>query len=106
PITTLAGDLEHYTVETLSDHVTRIDRYSDLRAAAWYAAGRKPRRGAGTWAGLVRFVSLYLLKGGWRDGWEGFWLCRFSGWALYLAHAKLRVRYRQQHSGENHSPQP
>jgi hypothetical protein len=95
PITLLAGDLLHHTVRSLSDHMARIDRYSELRAAAWHAAGRRPRWGAGTWAGGVRFLSLYLFKGGWRDGWEGFWLCRFSGWAIYLAHAKLRALHRQ-----------
>ncbi|GAB4413633.1 MAG: glycosyltransferase family 2 protein [Bacteroidia bacterium] len=92
----LPGDLLHDTIDSISDHIARINHYSDLRAQEWYKLGKRP-----SWARQLlrpawRFLRMYLLQGGVREGWEGFWLCRISAMGSFLEHAKLREHYRRQ----------
>jgi glycosyltransferase involved in cell wall biosynthesis len=67
----LRGHLEHYSYRSLSDHLSRMQRYAHLMAQALYDDGRR--------CGLTRvllnpqwrFVRGYLLRLGFLDGWRG-----------------------------------
>jgi hypothetical protein len=76
----------------VADAVARLNRYSDLAAADLAAAGR-----GGTLVDLLvrpvwRFVSMYLLRAGFLDGWRGLLLARLHAHYVFLRAAKVRER--------------
>lgn len=70
-VSRLRGHLEHYSYRSLSDHLSRMQRYADLMAQALYARGRR----CGLTPVLLnpqwRFMRGYLLRLGFLDGWRG-----------------------------------
>ncbi len=86
----LKGDLLHYTMETLNDHLRKSALYSDLFA--------RQERGRGKHAGAFtlwfrpwwRFVRGYFLRLGFLDGWQGYAIARMVALETFLRYAKLR----------------
>ncbi|MGH9404332.1 MAG: glycosyltransferase family 2 protein [Terriglobia bacterium] len=79
----LAGEILHYTCDSLDDHRQRIEFYTDLAAAEIMSGGASPsapqRLAEPPWA----FVRSYFLRLGFLDGVEGFWIARMA--ARYVA---------------------
>jgi glycosyltransferase involved in cell wall biosynthesis len=76
--TRLKGALLHYTLPTLADHLNTINRYSSLHAERYMAAGKRFRWWHLWLAPAWKFIAQYLLRLGFLDGREGFWLAWFS----------------------------
>ncbi len=93
-ITRLKGDLLHYSIESLDDHLARVARYSQLKAEAYFAAGKPFRRYKLWLSPAFVFVKMYFLKGGFLEGRLGFQLCRVSAYSAYLRYKKLANIYR------------
>jgi glycosyltransferase involved in cell wall biosynthesis len=85
-VETLAEPLLHHSYRGLEDFVTRSNRYSTL--AAHEIVGRGGRAGLGDLAlrPLGRFLSMYVLRRGFLDGWRGFVLA-----VLYANYVFLRM---------------
>jgi len=86
----LEGELLHLTDADLSHYLAKFDTYTSLAAADLHERGRRAR-----WSDLLlrppaTFLRMYLLKGGFVDGWEGLTLARLS--ALYVHVKYLRLR--------------
>ena len=89
PVARLDGHLDHVPYRSLSEHMTKLDRYTDIMVAR--------RREAGEGASLAklllrppaRFVRMYLLRAGFRDGWRGLVLAGFAAFYVFLKYAKL-----------------
>ncbi|HEY9071811.1 MAG TPA: glycosyltransferase family 2 protein [Candidatus Ozemobacteraceae bacterium] len=72
----LCEPFDHFPYPTLDDYIRKMNFYTSFQATFWQKEGRKP--------GLIdsarfllfrptsRFLRRYLLKGGWRDGWQGY----------------------------------
>lgn len=94
-VRTLQGDLLHYSIDSVSDHWQRIAQYNELKAQALYEANRSTNfwhmRSRAWW----KFVRMYLLKQGFRDGQAGWQLARLSAAGELLKWARL---YELQHS--------
>lgn len=86
---TLDGDLLHYTVESLSDHHARLDRYTTLAAEALAARGRRFSPARAILQPPVTFLQTYLLKGGFRDGSAGLAIAGFAAYYVFLRQMKL-----------------
>lgn len=84
----LAGALDHYSYRDLGDYLRRMNRYTSL------AAGERVQRGKRFSAlrlvldPVWTFKKMYLLRGGWRDGFPGFALCALSALNTLVKHAK------------------
>jgi glycosyltransferase involved in cell wall biosynthesis len=92
PTGRLRTPLVHESYRSVADAVARLNRYSDLAAADLAAAGR-----GGTLVDLLvrpvwRFVSMYLLRAGFLDGWRGLLLARLHAHYVFLRAAKVRER--------------
>jgi glycosyltransferase involved in cell wall biosynthesis len=86
PVHALAEPLLHQSYRDLEDFVRRSNRYSTLAAADWLRRGR----GVGV-PGLImkplgRFLSMYIVKRGFLDGWRGLVLA-----VLYAEYVFLRM---------------
>ncbi|MEL6843722.1 MAG: glycosyltransferase, partial [Bacteroidota bacterium] len=94
-ITTLQGDLLHYSFRDPEDHRQRIERYARLAADKMYAAGQAPIIFRKWVSPAWRWLRMYLLKGGWRDGKAGWQIAVGSARALWLRQVYLQQRYRR-----------
>ncbi|QVL33767.1 glycosyltransferase family 2 protein [Telmatocola sphagniphila] len=103
----LKHDFLHYAYPNLSVWVEKHNRYSTWEAHAMLAkdeGGVKPSLFGGPIARkrwlkaktrkmpfrpLLRFLYGYLLKGGFRDGYAGFVMCRLMAWYDFISLAKF-----------------
>ena len=92
PAGTLDGDLLHYTVESLSDHHRRIDRYTTLAAEALAARGARPSLARAAAQPVATFARSYLLRQGFRDGAAGLAIAGFAAYYVFLRQMKLWER--------------
>jgi glycosyltransferase involved in cell wall biosynthesis len=88
----LGVPLIHESYRSIGDAVARLNRYSDLAAADLALAGR-----GGSLIDLLirpawRFVSMYLLRVGFLDGWRGLVLAGLHAHYVFLRAAKVRER--------------
>lgn len=69
---TLQGKIIHYSYRDISHHLAKINTYTTQAASGYVSRGRSFSKG---WVFLKfpgSFISVYLIKGGWRDGYPGF----------------------------------
>lgn len=90
PVESLPGELLHYTVDTLSDHVTRLDRYTTLAARHSASEGKRFSLLNCLFAPPLTFLKSYFLQGGILDGWRGLSISAFASWYVFLKQVKLR----------------
>lgn len=91
----LQGDLLHEGFPTIDSHLERIIRYSEIGARFDLARGKR--------TGLLKlllgpawvFFTMYVLRGGFRDGLPGYLVCRTSATAAFVKYAKIRLYARQ-----------
>lgn len=89
-ISTLSGDLLHFTVDSVKDHHRLIgERYAPLAARQMFAAGRRTSGLRMAVAGPAAFASSFFLKAGILDGLTGFTIARFAAHHAFLKHAIL-----------------
>lgn len=90
PVGRLRNDLEHYTYESVADHMATIDRYTTLWARQAHDEGKRsgPLDGcvASTWA----FIRNYVVRGGFLLGEAGLTVSTFNAYYTYAKLAKLR----------------
>jgi hypothetical protein len=82
----VAEPLLHHSYRGLDDFVTRSNRYSTLAAAELVKGGGHPTLLGLALRPLGRFLSMYILRAGFLDGWRGFVLA-----VLYANYVFLRM---------------
>ncbi|XPV75385.1 MAG: glycosyltransferase family 2 protein [Desulfovibrio sp.] len=68
----LEGDIIHYPYSSFAEHLHKVDSYAQQGAESIAAKGKKGGVFRGITHGTVRFIKLYLLKQGFKDGRAGF----------------------------------
>lgn len=91
----LQGHLEHYSYYSHSEHIERADKYSALTAQKMNKAGKKASLLKPWISGLARFVSMYIIKGGFMDGKMGFKIAQISAQSNVYKYKELRRLNRQ-----------
>jgi (heptosyl)LPS beta-1,4-glucosyltransferase len=86
---TLRGKFLHYTCRSLAQWMEKQTRYATFWAEDRYAAGRRT-----SWLGILvrpplRFLQLYLLRGGFLDGTAGLIVCSSNAYYTFLKYAML-----------------
>jgi glycosyltransferase involved in cell wall biosynthesis len=85
----LACPLDHYTYDSISDFLQRMDRYSGLAAGELHRAGRTCRLPDLTVRPAWTFLRMFVLQGGWREGWRGLVLSGLYAGYAFSKYAKL-----------------
>ncbi len=94
----LDGDLLHYSFRSIAQHITQINKFSDLKARMDYEKGRKSNILKIITLPLLKFISLYLIKGGMRDAYYGLVIAVNSAHFTFLRYTKLReLRRKNKH---------
>jgi glycosyltransferase involved in cell wall biosynthesis len=89
-VSTLRGDLLHYSIRDASHHHRMIgERYAPLAARQMYEAGRRTTPLRVATAGPAAFARSYILKAGFRDGLAGLCIARFAAHHAFLKNLLL-----------------
>jgi (heptosyl)LPS beta-1,4-glucosyltransferase len=96
----VAEPLLHHSYRGLDDFVTRSNRYSTLAAAELVRRGGHPTLLGLALRPLGRFLSMYILRAGFLDGWRGFVLAVLYANYVFLRMAKTWEARRASGRGE------
>lgn len=88
-VETLAGDLLHYTTDSLSDYHKRTDWYATLAAEYWHERGKHVRGLDLFVLPVAAFIRTYLFKQGFRDGVPGLVIAWNTAYGVFLKYAKI-----------------
>ncbi len=91
----LQGNILHYSYRSISDHIKQADYFTTIAAQALHANGKQPGMLKLLVSPCVKFISSYVLRGGFRDGFHGFVIARISASATFWKYAKLRQLWRE-----------
>lgn len=84
--------LLHYTYISLAQYFEKFDRYSRWWADQNFAKGRRGSAAAIVFKPPARFFSMYLLRGGFRDGAHGLVLACLAAASVMAKYARLWER--------------
>jgi glycosyltransferase involved in cell wall biosynthesis len=88
----LRGHLVHQSYRDVSDFVARADRYATLAARDATRAGDRVRSVDLVFRPLGRFLSMYVLRGGFLDGRRGLLLAGLYAYYVFIRSAKIWER--------------
>ncbi|MDQ6870827.1 MAG: glycosyltransferase family 2 protein [Gemmatimonadota bacterium] len=88
----LRNSLLHYTYASLDQYFEKFGRYSRWWAEQNHARGRRGTAAAIFFKPPAKFVSMYLLKGGFRDGARGLVLASLAAASVMAKYARLWER--------------
>lgn len=85
----MEGALLHHSYRDVLHHVEKIREYADLKAGEKHRRGETVTLPGAVGHGAAAFLSGYLLRGRFLDGWRGLVFELMSGWAALLAYVRL-----------------
>ncbi|MEI8063808.1 MAG: glycosyltransferase family 2 protein, partial [Verrucomicrobiota bacterium] len=86
----LRGELLHYSMENLECQLAKINLYTDYFAKNKLDQGYRPGMIDFAVRPLWRFIRCYLIRGGFRDGWVGFYLAWQTAFTCLTRYIKVR----------------
>ncbi len=92
---TLAGNILHYTVNSLSDYSNKTISYAKLSAKKYFQKGRSASLVKIYLAPVFSFFRYYIFKLGFLDGFEGYLICRTYSWYTFMKYVFLREMNRE-----------
>ena len=85
----LEGALHHYNYRDVRHHMEKVNRYTTTMARELHGEGRPFRLRDALLRPPARFLKMYLLKQGFRDGWRGFAIATIAAYYVFLKYVKL-----------------
>jgi len=102
PLGLLSGDLHHLSYRDLFDHMEKMRAYTEISATRLF---EKRRRGAFLrmlFEPPMKFVHMYLLRGGFLDRFPGLILAGLASYYVFLKYAQLHEKYRDEKRARSH----
>lgn len=93
--TFLTGDLLHYSYYDYESHRKRADKYSMLTAKKMFDQGRKASALKPTIAAIGRFMSMYIIKAGFLDGFAGYKISVISAQSNAVKYRELNRLHKE-----------
>ena len=90
PVGNLKTPLDHYSYNSVSEYVIRMDRYARLAAREMAKNRRRPYPGELLWRPFFTFVNLYFIKRGFLEGSTGLTLSALGSMYNFLKYQYLR----------------
>jgi glycosyltransferase involved in cell wall biosynthesis len=79
----------HYTYPSLEIYLSRLNSYTTIAAKELKSRGKSFKLRHIILSPLATFIKMYVIKAGFRDGWEGFMLCVLSSYYVLVKYLKL-----------------
>lgn len=91
----LPGDILHYSYDNLSQHMQIVDKYTDTAAQQIIDSGKRVSLFTPFTHAAWAFLRMYVVRGGFLDGFAGFTACYLSMVYTYLKYSKVIFHRRQ-----------
>lgn len=90
----LPGDILHYSFDSISAHLQTIDKFTEIAAGEIIRKGKRVTLLEPLTHGIWAFIRIYVVRGGFRDGFAGFVASWLSGVYAFVKYAKVIFRRR------------
>lgn len=98
----LKGDILHYSFDSISAHLSTMDRFTEIGARELLARGKRVGVLTPLSHGLWTFIKVYIIKRGFLDGFAGFTVAVLSFMHVFVKYSKAWItRHRGEQSREN-----
>jgi len=94
----LKNNILHYPFDSITEHKQRTEKYALLGAEQIFLKGNKPNFWKIYFSGCFRFFRNYVLKGGFLDGYHGFWASKITAQAVSKKYAEAARLFYVNHS--------
>jgi glycosyltransferase involved in cell wall biosynthesis len=85
----LAGELQHFTHESIADHVASINSLTSAASETLFKKGKRASVRHILLNPLGRFTRFYLVKKGYREGFPGLLVAILEAYSVFLKYVKL-----------------
>ncbi len=99
---TLKGDLLHYSFYTISDHIRKIEKYTEMSARAAAERGKSCSILKIAVVPCWNFFMNYIIRLGFLDGYYGFIVCALTAGESRIKYAKTRQYYLWKKQGRSY----
>ncbi|MFO7844024.1 MAG: glycosyltransferase family 2 protein [Bacteroidales bacterium] len=89
----LKGDLLHFSFYTIQEHISQINKFSEIKATELFLRKKKAGLVKIIFSPVSKFIRHYFFKLGFLDGFYGFVISINSAHSTFLKYAKLRQKY-------------
>lgn len=90
-IITLKGDMEHYSFNSISEHIKTIDSFTEIGAQEILKKNKSVSIISPFTHGIWTFIKLYFLKRGFLDGFAGIVVAVLSGMHAFVKYSKVII---------------
>ena len=91
----LKGDLLHDSFASITDHINKINKYSDIAAKDAIAKGKTSSLFRIWAAPKWTFITSYIIRMGFLDGYEGYLIAKLSAYGTFAKYSKIRQYSRE-----------
>lgn len=91
----IKGDLLHYSITSIEEHLLVIDKFSTIAAKEMYNKGIKFPKIRSWVHPIFKFIKQYILRFGFLDGKNGLRVCSNSAFSTHVKYKKLAKLYEQ-----------
>lgn len=85
----LSGELLHYSYYTISDHLKQIEKFSEILARTAVDNGKTGSLFKVFFAPKFKFITDFIFRLGFLDGYAGYLVCRYSAVATLVKYTKI-----------------
>ena len=86
----LKGDLYHYTIYNVSEHLKQVDKFTTIAANELFKKGKRSHLIDVFIRPKWKFFRDYFINLGILDGFAGYNVCKISAFATFLKYSKLK----------------
>jgi hypothetical protein len=95
----LKGDILHYSYNSISEHISQINKFTDISARAKFQMGVRIPFMFTLIRTLAIFLKKYFLKLGMLDGYYGYVISKLTAYGVFLKDIKLKELHRKSKDG-------
>lgn len=88
-IVTLKGDIQHFSFNSISEHLRTIDNFTEIGAREIVKKGKSVSMISPFTHGIWTFLKLYIFKRGFLDGYAGLVVAVLSGFHAFVKYNKV-----------------
>ena len=96
----MPGDLLHYSNPTISNYVGKINYFADAHLERQLQNGARWSAPAAVSRSAWRFLRAYFLRGGFLDGYPGFFVAASTAYSTLVRHSRLYEHRRQRETSK------
>lgn len=87
----IKGDMLHYSFTSYEDLINRSASYAKQAALAMKQMGKASNSFKMVFSPVIRFFKDFIIRGGFRDGFEGYIICKTAAYYTFLKYMYLRL---------------